>query len=229
MEKTPLQLYQRAYNLQYKEENITEAYELYKSLIKTFPESDVAGYAAIQLSKIQAQGISEKMPKNKSVSHDSFPIMHFIFAIFIVAIIGWLYFNYLMDGKRHVYNSTLFSALSKAQSGFEDDALAILSGLKVENKRNPTAYFIAADIYRKRHDYENAKKELESISTLNPSDPLISLNLDNLKEEEASHNKKKQDPKMGQSLRQSDTVHTMSNMPGQKKTKLLNMKDVSYF
>jgi hypothetical protein len=58
---TPLELYEKAYRLQYDENKIPEACRLYKAIIDEFPDSNECGYAVIQLEKLIAGAVSEKI------------------------------------------------------------------------------------------------------------------------------------------------------------------------
>jgi hypothetical protein len=58
---TPLELYEKAYRLQYDENKISEACRLYKAIIDEFPDSNECGYAVIQLEKLIAGAVSEKI------------------------------------------------------------------------------------------------------------------------------------------------------------------------
>ncbi len=58
---SPLELYEKAYRLQYDESKIPEACRLYKAIMDEFPDSNECGYAVIQLEKIIAKTMSERI------------------------------------------------------------------------------------------------------------------------------------------------------------------------
>jgi len=58
---SPLELYEKAYRLQYDENKIPEACRLYKVIIDEFPDSNECGYAVIQLEKLIAGAASERV------------------------------------------------------------------------------------------------------------------------------------------------------------------------
>ena len=59
MNNSPLELYQKAYKLHYKSNDIEAAYSLYEKIIEQFPEDNISAYASIQLQKIQSNGSSD--------------------------------------------------------------------------------------------------------------------------------------------------------------------------
>ncbi len=58
---SPLELYEKAYRLQYDENKIPEACRLYKAIMDEFPDSNECGYAVIQLEKILANTMSDRI------------------------------------------------------------------------------------------------------------------------------------------------------------------------
>jgi hypothetical protein len=65
---SPLELYEKAYRLQYEENKISEACRLYKAIIDEFPDSNECGYAVIQLEKLIAGAVSEKIVVSSRLS-----------------------------------------------------------------------------------------------------------------------------------------------------------------
>jgi hypothetical protein len=58
---SPLELYEKAYRLQYEQNKIPEACRLYKAIIDEFPDSPECGYSVIQLEKLISGAVSEKI------------------------------------------------------------------------------------------------------------------------------------------------------------------------
>jgi len=58
---TPLELYEKAYRLQYDENKVPEACRLYKVIIDEFPDSNECGYSVIQLEKLISGAASERI------------------------------------------------------------------------------------------------------------------------------------------------------------------------
>lgn len=231
MEKTPLQIYQRAYNLHYKEENMQGACELYKTLIKSFPESDVAGYAAIQLSKIQSQAISDRLPDGQASSRDGGSFLTYLMILATLCIIGWLIGSHFITMKQNAYMNKLIMVLSNMQTGNETQALVVLNSLKLEKRHEVTPYILAADIYRKQREYAKARKEFELYNQLYPNNPLTSIYLDNIMVEEEAYRKELKNVKKttGQKSGDTSSLGGVSQNSDQKKIKLINAEDVTYF
>ncbi len=65
---SPLELYEKAYRLQYEENKIPEACRLYKVIIDEFPDSNECGYSVIQLEKIISGAVSERIVVTSKLS-----------------------------------------------------------------------------------------------------------------------------------------------------------------
>ncbi|MBD3321048.1 MAG: hypothetical protein GF350_08150 [Chitinivibrionales bacterium] len=61
MSESPLELYSRAYNLQYEQNKVGEACVIYKDIVNNFPDSNECAYAAIQLEKVGASEVARKL------------------------------------------------------------------------------------------------------------------------------------------------------------------------
>jgi tetratricopeptide (TPR) repeat protein len=169
MEKTPLEIYETAYRLHYVEDKVSEAVPYYESLIKEFPESNECGYAAIQLQKIKSGNLVKELQKYRKGS----PVIGILaFIIGLLSLAGsslgcyFLYNKMIIDQKR----ATLaVSALGKMYRGEDDEALKVLTELKILAKEDITPFELSADIYRKRHQFDLAKSEYELFYRLNPN------------------------------------------------------------
>lgn len=169
MEKTPLEIYETAYRLHYIEDKVSEAVPYYESLIREFPESNECGYAAIQLQKIKSGNLVKELQKYRKGS----PVISTIALIIgLLSVAGssmgcyFLYNKMIINQKR----ATLaVSALGKMYRGEDDEALKVLTELKILVKEDITPFELSADIYRKRHQFDLAKSEYELFYRLNPN------------------------------------------------------------
>jgi hypothetical protein len=69
---SPLELYEKAYILQYDEGKTSEACRLYKAIIDEFPESNECGYSVIQLEKILAKNVSDRIVVSSKNAYGAF-------------------------------------------------------------------------------------------------------------------------------------------------------------
>ncbi len=188
MEATPLQLYMKAYNLHYEENNFNEARSIYRQLINKYHGSDIADYASIQLAELSKLQ-NENSEKISSRHQNKFNRLIIIFIIInFILITGIIAF---FNNKLKKYHSNL-SAMSKISqvysklyAGKENDAFKILNEVKINNKNDITPYAISADIHIKNKDFIKAKNEYEIFNDLSPentSDKNVAKNISMVEE-----------------------------------------------
>jgi len=160
LENSSLELYETAYKLHYLEGNIPEACRIYKVIIDEFPNSNECGYAVIQLQKIQANEVSEKI-KTGGFS----PIFNIVMAACVGACIIVTATALISLKKVHAELTTLTlvsQALSIMYGGSDNDALEILSKAKTLSKGKISApYLLSANIYMNSQQYARARAEFE--------------------------------------------------------------------
>jgi tetratricopeptide (TPR) repeat protein len=185
MEKTPLELYETAYRLHYDENRVKDAVNYYEKLIREFPESNECGYAAIQLQKIK----SSELVKDLRVSNKVSPAVIFslVFSLLSISAAGaggyFLYSKMIIEQKR----ATLaVSALGKMYRGEDDEALKVLTELKILAKNDITPFELSADIYRKRMQFNQARSEYELFYRLNPGRQPTTAELNIIEKDEHS-------------------------------------------
>jgi hypothetical protein len=90
MAKSPLELYQQAFQLQ-GEQQIQEAAVLYKEIIKQFPGANESAYAAVQLEKIMADDVAEGVGRRSGAGGRLFAV---IAVLLLLALGGMQYYLY---------------------------------------------------------------------------------------------------------------------------------------
>jgi hypothetical protein len=161
---SPLELYERAYKLQYDENRTAEACRLYKAIIDEFPDTNECGYAVIQLEKILASAVSEKIV----VSSRWTTVLAVVsMAVSIAALIGVILAGtiYTSSVNARLSNLTLVSqALGKLAVGKDREAIEILDNAKsVSGSKDMTAYLLSADIFLKKQQYSKPMAEFDTV------------------------------------------------------------------
>jgi len=64
---SPLEFYQQAYDLHYRQGRLEDAVVLYKKIIQQFPAANECAYAAIQLEKIAADEMAESVNPRRNM------------------------------------------------------------------------------------------------------------------------------------------------------------------
>ena len=173
MTTSPLELYENAYRLHYTEHRIAAAVDLYKQLIKEFPDANECGYAAIQLQKIRAQNVAASfsdtthaIPEKKT---------NLVLLICVLLSIGSILFSvYLyrslaaqrLSQKKHA--SAVMNALGKFALNEPEEALLLLGELKKIDPKAIAPYELSAYILRKQHKYSEARDEYATYFKNNP-------------------------------------------------------------
>jgi hypothetical protein len=128
---SPLDIYERAYRLQYDQNDNAGAIELYKRLISEFPDSNECGYAAVQLEKMQATGIIddiERLQRRKGGAMALIALIVGIVALGAAAGVGA--FIFVNHPREIEINSVLVRSLGALAAGQTDDALSQLGTLQ---------------------------------------------------------------------------------------------------
>lgn len=169
LENSPLEIYETAYRLHYVDNRISEALKYYEILIKDFPESNECGYAAVQIQKIKANGLIKEFKKSGRSSHP-LAVIAFILSILSILFSGALsYYFYSRYTVEHNRVKLALSALSKVYIGDDDEALRVLTELKITDKNDILPFELSSDLYQKQGLNEQARSEYEIYFRLNPS------------------------------------------------------------
>jgi len=184
MKNTPLQIYKKAFDLQYKENNTEEASSLYRELIRNFPDSDVSFYSSIQLSKMQSHAIPMDTSNKKTTR--LWPVVTLLVINFILTA-GMLFAfltYYQREKKREGTTIKIVQALGKLYAGKDNDALSMLEGLKLSSRNDVTPFVLSAYIHVKNNNFKRAKMELEAYRSLYPADLFVKAEIDKIDKEE---------------------------------------------
>ena len=220
MEKTPLELYETAYKLHYVEKNIPEAITYYELLTKGFPDSNECGYAAIQLQKIKTGNLSKKIRIKQNSIH---PLAVISFVIACLSLLACGTVIYYLMGQLKIEQTRVIlttGVVGKIIRGDEVEALRLLTEMKNINKSDILPFELSADIYRRNHDFQKAKKEYELFFSLNPDLQISKDNLTFMKnnselvnESKSNDNVEKQDMQ-----NENDSIFDEFAIDNQKKT-----------
>jgi len=159
-ENSSLELYETAYKLHYVEGNIPEACRIYTIIIDEFPNSNECGYAVIQLQKIQANDVADRIRTRNSPRMLGIIMPACIAVCVILSLIAILS---IKNAHNKLETLSLVSqALSIMYGGSDIDALEILSRAKTLSQGKMSApYLLSANIYMNMQQYSRARAEFE--------------------------------------------------------------------
>lgn len=166
MASSPLEIYEQAYRFQYEENDIPKACDVYRQIIREFPDSNESGYAAIQLQKIHAQDVSRKLGKHSNALGLAALIIA-ITGFAGIVILGILTFQGMRYQATEARKTTaLLQALGLMHAGRDQDALRLLQDSKNSPSRDFTPFALAADIYIRQGKFDRAREEFETYQKL---------------------------------------------------------------
>lgn len=234
MHKTALEMYRDAYNLHYKIGDTEKAKKIYHEIIEGYPVSDAADYASIQLKNIDDNisiiGSSESVPLKKT---SAAPMVVSILTLLITVTI-------LVFGILHIRKTELklknMSDLSMAQNkimiGNMDEALLILSELKIKNDDSILPFVMASDIYVDKKDFKKARHELQTFQRLNPGNDDIKAYLKRLDDKEALYKmekRKKEIEKENTLVKKVKPIRSRKYKEPEPKVRKVKKDEISYF
>jgi tetratricopeptide (TPR) repeat protein len=187
---SPLELYEKAYRLQYDENRIPEACRLYKLIIDEFPDSNECGYAVIQLEKIIASTMSERV---NVTSRWNTLLAVIAIVVSMAALVGVILAGsiYTKSVNARISSLSLVSqALAKLQVGKDKEALEILDNAKsIAKNKDMTPYLLSADIFLMRQQYSKAMSEFDTLKKLSGAEALAAQEMARAKAEEENSKK----------------------------------------
>ena len=192
-ENSSLELYETAYKLHYSDGNIPEACRIYKALIDEFPNSNECGYAVIQLQKILAHDVSDRIGTGRKTT-----IVNSLLALCVLLFAAVFIFSFTSakktDSKMEAL-SLVSQALSIMYGGNDNDALELLNKAKaLSGGALIDPYLLSATIYINMQHYAQARGEYESYQKLsgktdNVFKKLVTIRVEREKAEKASAEK----------------------------------------
>lgn len=210
METTPLELYETAYRLHYHENRITDAVAYYQKLIEEFPDSNECGYAVIQLQKIKVHEVTDSLKSIIPSRKQTFCLSPLAIISLVLSVLAFvaLGHSYRSLNKKIVLEekrlSLALGALGNISRGEDNEALKLLSELKLFYAGNIIPWELSAYIYRKQLRFEEARKEYETFFRLNPNQKFVEKELILMQlKEKPNAEKQVLQPELQQTLQQS--------------------------
>lgn len=244
MENSALELYQRAYDLHYKQKDLAGACRIYEKIIGDFADSDAAAYASIQLQKVKANEATLELAQ--SGKRGAGPVATTFIVINLVVLLGgagaFALLLYRVNSRLEK-TSLLTQVLGKMYAGRDTEALQLLDEMKIRMRNDITPFALTADIYRKNHEYLKARKQYEAFHRLYPGSPIPEIEIARINREEDSYIKRTSEKKNAgklpqeivedrdkKSVAQPKRRRPARGRPAQQKPKLLvDPEEIEFF
>ena len=177
-----IELYQRAYDLDYRKGDWQYAEELYKEIVERFPYSDEKEYAQVHLDRIAKLKSDphnqELQPVRGSGMASGFAV--FCFVLCLLLIVGACYLGYFMFQQQKLVTSQdlVLQGLISEKSGNSEGARLKYTLAQETYPDNALAYQGLAELYLKHGKMQLAEIEFKKWELISPND----INLKNFKQ-----------------------------------------------
>jgi hypothetical protein len=179
-ENSSLELYETAYKLHYVDGNIPEACRIYKALIDEFPNSNECGYAVIQLQKLLANDVSDRVKTGKKSGLSGLLMIGCLIICLAVSLVTLLAIGKTKSEMEAL--SLVSQALSIMYGGNDNDALELLNKAKALSRGSLVdPYLLSATIYMNMQNYNRARGEFESYQKLSGKSDSVFKKLVNIR------------------------------------------------
>jgi hypothetical protein len=170
MANTPFELYEEAYRLHYREKLIPDAVKIYETLMREFPDSSECGYAFIQLQKIKANEITERLQAGGGTWNPMILVAAFAgYTALIIAIAGILIAFHELR-MEHNRTTLAVATLAKMQAGNQNEASKILTEMKRRYPNDILAHelssFVAAGVPEMNRKSDPSLSETDASSRI---------------------------------------------------------------
>jgi tetratricopeptide (TPR) repeat protein len=172
-----IELYQRAYDLDYRKGDWESAEELYRTIVEKFPYSEEKEYAQVhlqRLEKLKANPHEQALqPVRAHSGVNAFNLVNFMLILIVLVALGVTGYLGWIQYRRNEYNELLISGLL-SETG-DDPGRAEIYYKQAQNTlgQNPLAYRCLAELYLRQDKRELAQIEYKLWKMAKPYDPAL--------------------------------------------------------
>lgn len=188
-----IELYQKAYDLDYNRGDLEYAEELYKEIINRYPHSEEKEYAQVNLERIANLKSNPNDPFYKpfhSGGLTGLTVFCFILVLFLSVGVGFLgYFLYKGKQRQDSYELLLHGMIFE-QNGNPDNARSRYEHAQKLYPANSLAYRCLGELYLKNGNIDLAEIESKKWKLANPYDINISDFISDIEKHRIKRNNK---------------------------------------
>jgi tetratricopeptide (TPR) repeat protein len=172
---TAIELYQKAYELDYRQGDWEQAEEIYRKIIERFPHSEEKEYAEVHLERLEKlKGNPDDMPlkpvSQQSGSGAGIAAFSLVLSFLLLGAVGFsMYYLWLQD-KKDKYTDMLLEGTMSEKTGNIKDAVITFKQAQTLLPRQPQAYRFLAELRLAQGHIELAEKEALKWGQVNPTD-----------------------------------------------------------
>jgi tetratricopeptide (TPR) repeat protein len=161
---TAIELYRKAYDLDYRKGDWHSAEELYKEIIEKFPYSDEKEYSLVhieRLEKLKANPRDQKLQpvRGSSQAVNGFNIVNFFLILLCMAALSIGGYFIRLHNNRYTYYELLLAGVSSERAGNYTQAQNLYKQAQKSMPAQPLAYRLLAELYLSRTQFQLAEIE----------------------------------------------------------------------
>lgn len=184
-----IELYQRAYDLDYRKGDWEYAEELYRQIIEKYPYSDEKEYALVhldRLDKLKANPHNQELQPIRAKGGGGFLAFCFILILLLGAGTGFLGYLTWQQHLRSESNDLIIQGLISEKTNNQELAQTQYQLAKETYPQNSLAYHLLGELYLTQGDKDMAERESRHWELAKPHDIAIKEfrnRIDNYKED----------------------------------------------
>lgn len=177
--QSAIELYEKAYNLDYNKGDQKAAEKVYQQIIEMYPGSDEREYAQVHLERINQMRANPKLKKfnvnSKNSAGKGLVIFSYLLIVILFAGLVFLFTQLQQTQNENKTNYNTIKGLLSQKNGDTELAQRYLKiGLKYASnsskKQQAMVHHALAELYLSSYEYENAHRELTKWKKLDSRD-----------------------------------------------------------
>ncbi len=168
-----IELYQRAYNLDYRQGDWEEAEDIYKEIVERYPYSDEKEYAQVHLERIQRLKGNPSDPELQPVRSGSavgLTVFSFFLTLLLIVGTGFLGYFFWQHQNRDVSLELVVQGILSERVGSANNAQLKYEQAIKEDPGNILAHQSLAELFLKHGDKTRAETAGRNWALVSPSD-----------------------------------------------------------
>ncbi len=181
-----IELYQQAYDLDYRHGDWETAEEMYRDILERYPYSDEKEYAQVHLERIQRLKGNPKDPDILPVRSGSavgLTVFCFFLTLLLIVGTGFLGYYFWQYQKRQLSHELVLQGMISELTGNVNNAQLNYEQAQKEDEMNALAYQCLAELFLKHGDKNRAASEGKKWKIVSPNDINLTDFARRLKEE----------------------------------------------
>ncbi len=169
-----IELYQRAYDLDYRQGDWEEAEDIYKAIVERYPYSDEKEYAQVHLERIQRLKGDPSDPELQPVRSGGGAVGLTVFCFFLTLLLivgtGFLGYFFFEHQNRDVSQELVLQGMMSERAGNANNAQLKYEQASKEDPGNVLAHQCLAELFLKHGDKARAETAGRNWALVSPSD-----------------------------------------------------------